>query len=93
MGPFLHKEWLKYGFELFDLCHEWAYERLPLDWSKVYFRHKDDFIGRTFNLFYPIAFLMTPQLEGIEIKHGVANDGSRGVDLFETLLNKNLCFK
>ena len=90
MGPFLHSEWLKYGFELFDLCHEWAYERLPLDWSKVYFRHKDDFIGRTFNLFYPIAFLMTPQLEGIEIKHGVANDGSRGVDLFETLLNKNI---
>ena len=89
-GPFLHSEWLTYCFSLFDQCHRWADGSDNLDWSKVYFRHKDDFIGRTFNLFYPIAFLMTPKLVGLEIKHGVANDGGRGVDLFETLLPKDI---
>ena len=89
-GPFLHSEWLEYCFYLFDLCHDWAEGKENLDWSKVYFRHESDFIGRTFNLFYPIAFLMTPKLVGLEIKHGVANDGGRGVDLFETLLPKDL---
>ena len=51
-GPFTHGEWLEYSFWLFDWCHDLAQDKTGLDWSKVYFRHKDDFIGGNFNLFY-----------------------------------------
>ena len=89
-GPYLHSEWLEYCFRLFDLCHDWADGSEILDWSKLYFRHEEDFIGRTFNFFYPVTFLIVPKLIGLEIKHGVANDGGRGADLFETLLPKDI---
>ena len=90
MGPFTYLEWLNYSYELFDFCHEVASKKCKPDWSRVFFRHNDDFVGGHFRYFYPITLIMINQLQGLANKHGAANDCSRGVDLFETLDQKEL---
>ena len=90
MGPHTYSEWLTYTFDLFDLCHEVAEGKIEPDWSFVYFRHNDDFIGGHFKYFYPLTLIMISQMQGLANKHGAANDASRGVDLFETLQPKDL---
>ena len=90
MGPHTYKEWLSYAFDLFDYCHEVAERKISPDWSRVFFRHNDDFIGGHFKYFYPLTLIMINGLSGSANKHGAANDCSRGVDLYETLQPKDL---
>ena len=89
MGPHTYKEWLTYSYDLFDLCHEVASGQKDPDWSEVFFRHNDDFVGGHFKYFYPITLIMINNLQGLANKHGAANDASRGVDLYETLQPKD----
>ena len=79
MGPYTYQEWLAYAFELFDFCHEVAAGQQKPDWSRVYFRHNDDFIGGHFKYFYPLTMIMIHYTTGLANKHGAANDCSRGV--------------
>ena len=88
-GPYLYAEWLEYGFKLFDLCHDIADGKVAPDWSKIYFRHEDDFYGGIYADFYPVAFLMIHKLDGLANKHGASLDFTRGVDLYETLQHKD----
>ena len=90
MGPHTYSEWLSYAFELFDYCHEVAAKEKPPDWSRVYFRHNDDFVGGHFKYFYPLTIIMINSLSGDANRHGAANDCTRGVDLYETLQPKSL---
>ena len=85
MGPYTYDEWLASGFELFDTCHEIINGEKDPDWSKLYFRHEDDFYGAIYSHFYPIFFLMIHKMGSLEAKHGVSNDLTRGVNLYETL--------
>ena len=88
MGPYTYMEWLNYAYDLFDFCHEVAEKKKCPDWSRVFFRHNDDFVGGHFRYFYPIALIMINNMQGLANKHGAANDACRGVDLFETLDQK-----
>ena len=90
MGPHTYKEWLTYAFDLFDHCHDVAAKKQSPDWSHVYFRHNDDFVGGHFKYFYPLTIIMINSLNGDANRHGAANDCTRGVDLFETLQPKDL---
>ena len=88
MGPYLYSEWLASGFELFDTCHEIINGEKDPDWSKLFFRHEDDFYGGIYSSFYEIFLLMIHKMESIEAKHGVTNDLTRGVNLYETIKAK-----
>ena len=90
MGPYTYDEWLAYCFELFDFVHDIAVKQLKPDWTKVYFRCNDDFVGGNFKYFYPITLIMISKMHGLPNKHGAAMDASRGVDLYETLQPKDL---
>ena len=90
MGPHTYDEWLTYAFDLFDYCHEVAAGTKAPDWSRVFFRHNDDFVGGHFKYFYPLTLIMINNLQGLANKHGAANDCTRGVDLYETLQPKDL---
>ena len=90
MGPYLYKDWLTYCYDLFDLCHEVAAGRQKPDWSQVFFRHNEDFVGGHFKYYYPITIIMIHNTFGLANKHGAANDCTRGVDLYETLQPKDL---
>ena len=93
MGPYTYDEWLASGFELFDNCHEIINGEKDPDWSKLYFRHEDDFYGAIYSHFYPIFFLMIHKMGSLEAQHGVTNDLTRGVNLFETLKPKTFSKK
>ena len=90
MGPYTYMEWLTYAFDLFDYCHLVADRKENPDWSQVFFRHNDDFVGGNFKYFYPLTLIMINQMQGLANQHGAANDASRGVDLYETLEPKDL---
>ena len=89
MGPYLYDEWLASGFEWFDDCHDIIKGLKDPDWSKLFFRKEDDFYGGIYSHFYPLFFLMIHKMESLEAKHGVTNDMTRGVNLFETLRAKD----
>ena len=90
MGPYTYMEWLTYAYDLFDYCHLVADKKELPDWSRVFFRHNDDFVGGNFKYFYPLTLIMINQIQGLANQHGAANDASRGVDLYETLEPKDL---
>ena len=85
VGPHTYHEWLEYGFDTFDYVHDIMSKSAEPDWSKLFFRKEDDFYGAVYSHFYPIFFLMIPQMAGLDSKHGVTNDLVHGVDLYETL--------
>ena len=85
MGPYLYDEWLASGFEIFDRCHEIINSDRDPDWSTLYFRNEADFYGAIYSHFYPIFLLMIHKMASLEAQHGVSNDLTRGVDLYQTL--------
>ena len=89
-GPYLYSEWVAYGWKLFDLIHDVLDGVVVPDWSMIYFRHEDDFYAGIYSHFYQFFQILICQLEGTEVKHGASNDVSRGANLYETLLPKDL---
>ena len=89
-GPYLYSEWLEYSWQLFDKVHDVLEGKLVPNWNEIHFRHEDDFYSGIYSHFYQIFQVMICQLEGVEVKHGASNDVSRGANLYETLLPKDL---
>ena len=84
-GPYQYREWLKYGFDIFDKVHKIMNNEEPPKWADLFFRKEADFYGAIYSHFYPVSMLMIPYMDGLECKHGITNDLVVGVDLYETL--------
>ena len=89
-GPYRYRDWVNHGWYLFDLVHEVMEGKKSPDWNEIFFRHENDFYSGIYSHFYEFFQIMICQLDGVEVKHGASNDVSRGADLYETLLPKDL---